>query len=68
MFHSRELEVNLRVHASYFLSAREKFISLVREQKFLFLLTLQRYNIEIAVYEFFTNFFSKIFLSLSRLS
>ena len=53
MFHSLESEVKLLVHASYFLSAREKFISLVREQKILFLLTLQRYNIEIAVYEFF---------------
>ena len=36
MFHSLESEVKLLVHASYFLSAREKFISLVREQIFLF--------------------------------
>ena len=44
MFHSRELEVDLLVYEGKFFSARGRFYGLVREQKFLFLLTLQRYE------------------------
>ena len=53
MFHSRELEVKLRVHEGKLFSARGRFYGLVREQKFLFLLTMQRYGKERALANYF---------------
>ena len=53
MFHSRELEVDLRVHEGKFFSARGRFYGLVREQKFLFLLTMRRYGKERALANYF---------------
>ena len=64
MFNVSMFNVDLRPRVGEFLSARGRFFSRVRAPPLIFILTLQRYEYLIAVFECSPHFFIKIITPL----